>query len=68
MEKICMIQQIICEKKRFFSRGPGRPQITRSPRCAGQWCVTGLPGVTAPTIYTFSFDSMPLHCLTCGGD
>lgn len=26
------------------------PQLKPSPRCAGQWCVTGLPGVPVPTV------------------
>lgn len=47
-----MIQQIICKKKRFFSRGLVWPQVTPSPRCTGQWCVTGQRSPTSYTLLT----------------
>lgn len=48
------------EKKILFTRTRfGKwPQIELSPRGAGQWCVTGLPGVTALTL------PLPTHSLS----
>lgn len=64
MKKICMTQQIICKEKKdsFHMNLVWKwPQIKPSPRCAGQWCVTGLPGVTSPTLHYLHTLPTPCH-------